>query len=83
MSDTAAQGAPSAESAQSATVTLPLVHARVYPEHLAYFAAIGVLAAIEVIEWPLAAVMIGGQIIAARAHNRLFREVAAGVGEAV
>ena len=53
-------------AAQSTTVTLPLVHAKVSPEHLAYFAALGVLTAMEIIEWPLAAVMIGGQILAAR-----------------
>ena len=69
--------------AQSSMVKLPLVHARVSPEHLTYYAAIGVLTALEVIEWPLAAVMIGGQILAARAHNRMVREFATGLEEAV
>ena len=68
---------------QSSTVTLPMVHVKVSPEHLAYFAALGVLTALEVIEWPLTAVMIGGQILTTRAHRRIVREFAAGVEEAV
>jgi hypothetical protein len=68
---------------QGGAVMLPLVHVEVYPEHLAYFAALGVLTALEVIEWPLTAVMIGGQILATRAHRRVVRELAAGVEEAV
>ncbi|HEX4539259.1 MAG TPA: hypothetical protein VH112_03365 [Acidimicrobiales bacterium] len=67
----------------SGDVTLPVVHVRVYPEHLAYFAALGVLTALEVIEWPLTAVMIGGQILATHAHRRIVRELASGVDEAV
>jgi hypothetical protein len=72
-----------AAAPQSADVTLPMVHLRVSPEHLAYFAALGVLTALEVIEWPLTAVMIGGQILASHAHRRIVREFAAGVDEAV
>ena len=70
-------------AAQRATVTLPLVHVQVAPEHVAYFAALGVLTALEIIEWPLTVVMIGGQLLATHAHGRIVREVAAGVDEAV
>jgi hypothetical protein len=69
-------------SDQSSAVNLPLVHLEVYPEHLAYFAALGVLTALEVIEWPLTVVIIGGQVLATRAHRRIVRELAAGVSEA-
>jgi hypothetical protein len=72
-----------AAAPQSGDVTLPMVHFRVSPEHLAYFAALGVLTALEVIEWPLTAVMIGGQILATHAHRRIVRELASGVDEAV
>ena len=71
------------DQAQRATVTLPMIHVEVYPEHLAYFAALGVLTALEVIEWPLTAVMIGGQVLATHAHRRIVRELASGVDEAV
>ena len=64
-------------------VTLPMIHAEIAPEHAAYFAALGVLTVLEVIEWPLTAVLIGGQILAHRAHRKIVREMAAGVEEAV
>jgi hypothetical protein len=68
---------------QVSTVTLPLVHAEVTPEHLAYFGALGVLAALELIEWPMAAVLVAGNVIATRAHRQVVREIAAGVDDAV
>ena len=68
---------------QVTTVTLPLVHAKVAPEQLAYFGALGVLAALELIEWPLAAVLVAGHVVATRAHRRIVREMVAGVDEAV
>jgi len=68
---------------QSGDVTLPMIHVRVSPEHLAYFAALGVLTALEVIEWPLTAVMVGGQLLATHAHRRIVRELASGIDEAV
>lgn len=70
-------------ASSSNAVTLPLVHLKVEPEHLAYFAALGVMGALELIEWPLVAVMVGGQVVATRAHRRIVRELAAGVDEAV
>ena len=71
------------DAATSGDITLPLIHIKLSPEHLAYFAALGVLTALEVIEWPLTAVMIGGQILATHAHRRIVRELASGVDEAV
>jgi hypothetical protein len=78
-----ADGAKSADGPQSGDVTLPMIHVKLSPEHVAYFAALGVLTALEVIEWPLTAVMIGGQILATHAHRRIVRELASGVDEAV
>ena len=71
------------DAAPSGDITLPLIHVGVSPEHVAYFAALGVLTALEVIEWPLTAVMIGGQLLATHAHRRIVRELASGVDEAV
>jgi hypothetical protein len=53
------------------------------PEHVAYFGALGVLGALELIEWPLVAVLVAGNVIASRAHRQVVRELAAGVDEAV
>lgn len=65
------------------TVTLPLVHSKVAPEQLAYFGALTVLGVLELVEWPLVAVLVAGHVIATRAHRRIVREMAAGVDEAV
>jgi hypothetical protein len=65
------------------TVTLPLVHAEVTPEDLAYLGALGVLAALELIEWPMVAVLVAGNVVVTSAHRQVVREIAAGVGEAV
>lgn len=64
-------------------ITLPIIHEKVTPEHLAYFASLGVLAALEIIDWPIAIVMVAGQILAAHAHRRIVRELATGVEQAV
>jgi hypothetical protein len=64
-------------------VMLPIIHVEISPEQAAYFAALGVLTALEVIEWPLTVVIIGGQLLAHRAHRKIVREMAAGVEEAV
>lgn len=65
------------------TVTVPLVHVEVEPEHLAFFGALGLMAALDIIEWPLAAVIVAGQVIATRGRRRIVREMASGVEEAL
>ena len=69
--------------AQVSTVTLPFVHAKVLPEQLAYFAALGVLGAVELVEWPLVAVLVAGHVIATRAHRQIVRQMATGIDEAI
>lgn len=67
-------------SASGPVVTLPVLHSRVplpAPEHVAYYGAIGVLAALEVIEWPVAAIIAGGHLLASHSRN----QVAEGVGQ--
>ena len=87
MATTKTQGSANRSSSKPQTkvntVTLPLVHTKVAPEQLAYFGALGVLAALELVEWPLAAVLVAGHVIATRGHRQIVREMAAGVDEAV
>jgi hypothetical protein len=73
----------SKEPEHAGAFTLPIIHTDVTIEHAAYFGALGVLAALEVIEWPLATVLIVGHVVADRAHRRVFREIASGFDEAV
>jgi len=49
-----------------------------YPR-LGWYAGLAVMAAIEIIEWPLAIVMMLGHEIAHRAHSQALRDFAAGV----
>ncbi|WP_433611540.1 hypothetical protein [Prescottella agglutinans] len=45
------------------------------PDHLAYYAALGLLAAFEVIEWPVAVAIAVGHALAEDQHHRALHEV--------
>ncbi|MEV4384627.1 hypothetical protein AB0J68_02685 [Micromonospora sp. NPDC049580] len=49
------------------------------PDKIAYYAGLGVLAALQVIEWPLALVITAGHLLADQHFSGLVR----GVGEAL
>jgi xanthosine utilization system XapX-like protein len=63
--------------AQSLTVTLPVVgRVRVpRPEQLAFYGALGALAAVEIIEWPVALVLGVGHALMQNEHSRVAQEV--------
>jgi hypothetical protein len=56
-------------------VTMTLEH----PERAAFYAGLAALALIEVIDWPVAALICAGHSIAHRAHNRALRGIAEGL----
>ncbi len=78
-----AKGSSISSQEQVSGITVPLLHTRIATERLAYFGALGVLGTLEVIEWPLVAVLVAGHVITTRAHRRIVREMAAGVDDAV
>ncbi|MCJ0904759.1 hypothetical protein [Rhodococcus sp. ARC_M6] len=45
------------------------------PEQLAYFAAMGLMVAFEIIEWPIALTIAAGHLLATEQHNRVLEEV--------
>ncbi|MDH6675827.1 hypothetical protein M2284_000015 [Rhodococcus sp. LBL1] len=45
------------------------------PDHLAYYAALGLLAAFEVIEWPVAVAIAVGHALAENQRHRALHEV--------
>ncbi|NMH99887.1 hypothetical protein [Pseudonocardia acidicola] len=49
------------------------------PEKVAFYAGIGVLAALGLVEWPIALIITVGHVLADQQHFRLAR----GVGEAL
>ncbi|WP_040776715.1 hypothetical protein [Nocardia pneumoniae] len=64
-------------AAQGFAVELPVVgRVRVpRPEHLAYYGALGALAAAEIIEWPVALALAAGHWLAEDHHNRVAQEI--------
>lgn len=63
--------------ARGFAVTLPVV-GRVkvpHPEQLAYYGALGVLAAVEIIDWPVALLLGAGHVLMQNEHNRVVQEV--------
>lgn len=70
--------------AQSFSVALPLI-GRVplpRPEQLAFYGALGVLAAVEIIEWPVALVLGAGHFLVQEDHNRVVKEIGEALEEA-
>lgn len=63
--------------ARSLAVDLPVVgRVRIpHPEQVAYFGALGVLAAIEIIDWPIALAIAAGHVLVQNQHNRVAKEV--------
>jgi hypothetical protein len=49
------------------------------PEQLAYYGGLAALAALELIDWPVAVVIATGHLLASNHHNKLLEEL----GEAV
>jgi hypothetical protein len=45
------------------------------PEQLAYYGGLAALAALELIDWPVALVIAAGHVLASNHHNRLLEEL--------
>ncbi|HKH53884.1 MAG TPA: hypothetical protein VKA58_00365 [Propionibacteriaceae bacterium] len=63
--------------AQGFAMNLPVVgRVRIpRPEQVAYFGALGVLAAVEIIDWPIALAIAAGHVLVTNQHNRVAQEV--------
>ncbi len=67
--------------AEGFSVSLPVV-GRVQiprPEHLAYYGALGVLVAVEIVDWPIALAIAAGHALTEQHHSRVAQEI----GEAI
>jgi len=63
--------------AESFAVNLPIV-GRVpipRPEQVAYYGALGALAALEIIDWPIALAIAAGHALVQNQHNRVAEEI--------
>lgn len=63
--------------ARTLAVDLPLLgRVRIpRPEQLAFYAAVGALAAAEIIEWPVALVLATGHALLQNEHGRVAQEI--------
>lgn len=52
------------------------------PDRLVYYVGLGVLAAFEVIEWPVALVIAAGHLLADNAHDQVLRGLGGALEEA-
>ncbi|MGB9221806.1 MAG: hypothetical protein ACLPXZ_19105 [Mycobacterium sp.] len=52
------------------------------PEQLAYYGGLAALAAIELIDWPVAVVIAAGHLMASNHHNKLLEELGEAMEEA-
>ncbi|MBV9088452.1 MAG: hypothetical protein JO044_00890 [Mycobacteriaceae bacterium] len=71
-------------AAESFAVNLPVVgHVRIpRPEQLAYYGALAALAAVELIDWPIALVLGAGHALAQNQHSRIAQELGEAFEEA-
>jgi hypothetical protein len=63
--------------AQRFEVNLPVIgRVRIpRPEQVAYYGALGALAALEIIEWPIALAIAAGHALVQNQHNRVAQEI--------
>lgn len=64
-------------AAESFAVNLPVLgRVRIpRPEQVAYYGALGALAAFEIIEWPIALAIAAGHALAQNQHSRVAEEI--------
>lgn len=64
------------EEANQVTVQLPILGSLRLPEpqQLTYFAAIGALGVIGILDWPMALVLVAGHALASNHHNRVLHQ---------
>jgi hypothetical protein len=63
--------------AQTFAVDLPIVgRVRIpRPEQLAFYGALGAMAAVEIIEWPVALALAAGHVLLQNEHSRVAEEI--------
>ena len=66
----------SPSSPWSVSLTLPA------PEHLAFYAGIGAMAAFGIMEWPVVAVLVVGHTLVNAQHNKILQSLGEALEEA-
>jgi hypothetical protein len=69
--------------AETFTATLPIVgRVRIpRPDQLAYYGALAGLAALEIIDWPIALAIGAGHVLASQHHSKVLEELGDALGD--
>jgi hypothetical protein len=69
--------------AETFSVTLPVVgRVRIpRPDQLAYYGALAGLAALEIIDWPIAVAIGAGHVLASQHHSKVMEELGEALGD--
>lgn len=72
------------DDAEHLMITLPLVGTVRLPpaQQLSYYAAVGTLLALEIIDWPIALLVTAGHALSSQHHNRVIQEFGEELAEA-
>jgi hypothetical protein len=79
-----AEAVQKVREAQGFAVSLPVV-GRVSvprPEQLAFYGGLAALAALQIIDWPVALAITAGHVLASQHHNRVLEELGEALEEA-
>jgi hypothetical protein len=79
-----AQAVQRVREAQTFAVDLPVVGrvAIPRPEQLAFYGGLVAMAAVQIIDWPVAAAITAGHLLASQHHNRVLDELGEALEEA-
>ncbi|MFJ8108974.1 hypothetical protein [Streptomyces sp. NPDC096132] len=83
--NTASAGAAAEQAIAHNTVTLDVCGTRLElppADHLAFLAGVAVLAAVDILEWPVALVLAVGHQLARNHHSKVLREFGEAMEEA-
>ena len=72
-----AQAVQQVREAETFAVNLPVVgHVNIpRPEQLAFYGGLAALAAVQIIDWPVALAITAGHLLASQHHNRVLEEL--------
>jgi hypothetical protein len=79
-----AQAVERTREAQTVAISLPVV-GRINvppPEQLAFFGGLAALAAVQIIDWPVAVAITAGHLLASQQHNRVLEQLGEALEEA-
>jgi hypothetical protein len=81
MADSSANGHPGKQQEHRPAVTLPVVGAQLTlppPDHLAWYVGVGIMAAFELVDWPVALVIAASHALAQRSRHKTVANLAEG-----